>query len=122
MTLELMLKTLLLIGFFQADAEIYLHLTIEGPKHASAIAATLNMPRRQVYRSLKNLTEKRIVNAHSKRPQKFSATPFEEVLDMFKEATLHDAQRMEQNKTELLSAWHDLETGKKQNSGTLPAR
>ena len=111
MNLELMLKTLLLVGFFQTDAEIYLYLTIEGPKQARAIAQDLSMPRRNVYRSLKNLQEKRIVNVFQ-QTRKFSAAPFEDVLDMYKKATLSDAQRMEQSKKELLLAWQELRTAK----------
>jgi HTH-type transcriptional regulator, sugar sensing transcriptional regulator len=108
MNLELMLRTLVLVGFFQIDAEIYLHLTIEGPERAKAVAEAVKMPRSKVYRSLTRLREKRIVNATSQRPAEFSAAPFEEVLELFKKASLSDAEHMEQNRKRLLSVWQKM--------------
>jgi sugar-specific transcriptional regulator TrmB len=108
MNLETMLKTLALIGFFQSDAEIYLHLTLEGPKCAYTIAEKLKMPHSQVYRVLRRLGNKSIITVSAGHPMTFSAAPFEEVLDLFKKSTIEDAKHLEQNKKEILCIWQSI--------------
>jgi sugar-specific transcriptional regulator TrmB len=106
--LEIVLKTLVLIGFFQTDAQVYLHLTIEGPQQAKNIAQTLRMPNSRAYRVLYRLRSRGIVVASEQHPHSFAATPFEEVLEKFRKTTLKDAESMESCKKEILSTWNSL--------------
>jgi sugar-specific transcriptional regulator TrmB len=108
LTQEWILKTLRSLGFKQADAEVYVSLTENGSQEAREIAETLKMYKRQVYRSLKALQAKGIVNASTEHPAQFSAVSFEKVLDAFIKANIEEAKRMEQNRNELLTKWQTL--------------
>ena len=91
------------LGFKQADAEVYVSLTRNGSQKARDIADTLRTYKRQVYRSLRNLQDKGIVNASTERPARFSAISFEKVLDALIKANLDEAQRIEQEKEKILN-------------------
>jgi len=63
------------------------------------------MQKQQLYPCLKSLQNKGIITATCKHPVLFSAMPFEEVLDLFTKANIEEAERMIQNKEELLLTW-----------------
>jgi sugar-specific transcriptional regulator TrmB len=110
LTQEWTLKTLTSLGFKQADAEVYVSLIENGSQKARDIAGTLKTYTRQVYRSLKNLQAKGIVNASTERPAQFSALSFEKVLDALIKANMEEAKRTEQEKEKILSRWHAMIT------------
>lgn len=56
-------------------------------------------------RSLKSLQRKGIVRASQERPTRFSAVSFDKVLDQFIKANREEAQRIEENKEQILSMW-----------------
>jgi len=66
------------------------------------------MQKQQLYPRLKSLQSKGVVTATCKRPALFSAIPFENVLDLFTKANMEEAERMMQNKKELLSIWRSM--------------
>jgi sugar-specific transcriptional regulator TrmB len=103
-----MLRNLINLGFTQADAEVYVSLTEHGSQRAQEIATALKTYKRQVYRSLKNLQAKGIVNASTNRPAQFSAISFEKVLDILIKENVEEAKRVEKNKNELLTKWQTL--------------
>jgi sugar-specific transcriptional regulator TrmB len=96
------------LGFTQADAEVYVSLAEHGSQRAREIAEALKTYRQQVYRSLKNLKAKGIVNASTDHPAQFSAISFEKVLDLHMKANVEEARRVEQNRDELLTKWQTL--------------
>ena len=116
MNLKPILKTLMLIGFLQIDAEIYLYLAISGPQDAQNIAEALKIPNRQVYHSLKSLRQKQIVAALHGHPARYSASSFEEVLDRFKQLSIEDARRIEQKKQGALAIWRTIITNMEKQS------
>jgi sugar-specific transcriptional regulator TrmB len=65
---------------------------------------------RKVYRSLKNLRSKEIVNTTLKRPAQFSAVPFDKALNLLIQARLKEARYVEQNREEILSRWNSMMT------------
>jgi sugar-specific transcriptional regulator TrmB len=75
------------------------------------------MYKRQLYRSLKKLQNKGIVSATAEHSALFSAVPFEKVLDIFAKAKMEEAQRIEQNKEEILSIWQSMINGDLTRSG-----
>jgi len=105
---EKVLKTLESLGFAHADAQIYVLLGRKGPQKARGIANFLKMPKQTLYSAIKNLQAKGIVTATLDHPAKFSAVPFERVLDVFVKAKLDEAQRMEQDKKNILIDWHSI--------------
>jgi sugar-specific transcriptional regulator TrmB len=108
---ERVLKTIIDIGFSQADAQVYLFLSRKGPQKGRAISKALNMNKQQLYPCLKNLQNKGIVNATIEFPARFSAVPFEKVLDLFIRAKMEEAQRIQQSRERILSDWQSIAIG-----------
>jgi sugar-specific transcriptional regulator TrmB len=100
-----MVKTLESLGLKRLDAEVYVYLAQNYPQKARDIAEELETYKRQLYRSLKNLQLKGMVSASQERPARFSAVAFDKVLDQFIEADREEAQRVEENKEQILSMW-----------------
>ena len=105
MSKEWMLKTLESLGLKHLDAEVYVHLVQNDPQKARDIAEALETYKRQLYRSLKSLQRKGLVSASQERPARFSAVAFDKVLDQFIIENREEAQRIEENKEQLLSMW-----------------
>ncbi len=100
-----MLKTLVNLGFKQQDAEVYVYLALNGSKKAKDIATALKTYERQVYRSLRKLHAKEIVNATPEFPAIFSVVSLEKLLDLMAKASLEEARRIEQEKDGILRLW-----------------
>lgn len=111
MSQERALKALLDIGLTRMDSQVYMFLAKKGPQKGRDLFRGLKMSKPQLYRSLKTLQSKGIVSATFERPNRFFAVPFEKGLDMFIKAKTEEAQRMQQNKDEILSDWHSVEIG-----------
>ena len=105
LTQEWMLKTLVNLGFEQQDAEVYVYLALNGPKKAKDIATALKTYERQVYRSLKKLQNKEIVNATPDLPANFSVISLDKLLDLLARASLEEARRIEQERDRILRLW-----------------
>lgn len=105
---EKILKTLLSLGLAQLDAEVYIFLAKRGPTKAREMARALKISKQRLYPIIKNLQGKGIVNATLEHPARFSAIPFEKMLDLFVKAKMEEAQRIQQNKDEILSDWHSI--------------
>jgi sugar-specific transcriptional regulator TrmB len=110
MSQEEVLKTLSDLGLTKLDSKIYIYLAKKGPQKGKEISKALKVQRQQVYRSLKNLRSRAIVSATLERPARFSAVPFEKVLDLFIRAKLEEAQTIQQEKSKLLSSWQAIQT------------
>ena len=67
------------------------------------------MQKQQVYSSLKKLQSKAVVSATLEHPARFSAVPFENVLDLFIKAKLQEAQAIQHEKSKLLSSWQAMQ-------------
>ena len=91
------------LGLSQTDAEVYIYLATNGPKKAKAIVNYLNINRGQVYKSLKRLQNKGATISSDEHPIKFSAVPFEDVLDMLMKLKKEEAKVLLESKEELIS-------------------
>ena len=111
MSQEKVLKTLESVGLNQSDAQVYIFLGKRGAQKAKDIATALKMPKNLLYLALKNLQAKGVVNATLEKPARFSAEPFERVLDIFVGAKLEEAKKIETNKAEILSDWKSIAVG-----------
>jgi sugar-specific transcriptional regulator TrmB len=105
---EWMLKTLTALGFTETDAQVYVFLTTEGPQQAKDIAEALRIYKRKLYRGLRKLQKKGLVNANQEHPSQFSAVSFDKILDLLIKTHLKEAQRIEQEKEEILNQWHSI--------------
>lgn len=105
---EMLLKTLVSLGFKEVDAEIYLLLAREGPQQGRSIAEALELYKQQLYRSLKRLQKKGVVNASLEHPARFSAIALEKVIDFLIESKKEQALALQESKEELLSKWQSM--------------
>lgn len=105
MSQEKVYRTLVSFGLTRTDAKVYIYLAKEGPREGKDLCNYLNMQKQQLYHCLKSLQSKGVVTATCKRPVLFSAIPFEEVLNLAIKANIEEAERMIQNREEILSKW-----------------
>jgi len=105
---EKVLETLRSLGLTKTDAQIYVFLGRKGPQKAMEISKSLKMPRQTLYLAIKNLKSKGIVTQTLEHPAKFSALPFEKVLDLFVKAKTDEVQRIEQERKSLLLDWQSI--------------
>lgn len=108
MSQEWIIRTLVGLGLKRTDAKVYLFLAKTGPQKARDITNALKIYKQQLYRSLKNLRAKGMVNATLEHPARFSAVSLEKALDLFIKAKREEAQNIEQNKDEILSIWQSI--------------
>jgi sugar-specific transcriptional regulator TrmB len=101
-------KTLINLGFTAIDVDVYIHLTREGPRKISEIAPALKLHTRRLYRILKRLQSKGIVEISKEYADSFSAVPFEKVLDLLIKANLEEAKSLIKNEKDLLSSWRSI--------------
>lgn len=108
MSQEKILNALVKLGFTQWDAKVYVILAKRGPMKAKDASKALKISKQRLYPLIKNLQSKGIVNSTLERPARFSAVPFEKVLDLFVKAKMEQAQRIKRNRAELLSDWQAI--------------
>jgi HTH-type transcriptional regulator, sugar sensing transcriptional regulator len=92
------LKTLIGLGLTRLDSQIYICLAKKGPQKGNEISKNLKIQKQQLYRSLKNLQTKGIVDASLEHPARFSAVTFDKVVDIFVNAKMAEASRIQENK------------------------
>jgi sugar-specific transcriptional regulator TrmB len=68
----------------------------------------LKLYKQQLYRSLKRLQKKGVINASLERPARFSAVPLEKILDFSIEAKKEQALALQESREDLLSRWRIL--------------
>jgi sugar-specific transcriptional regulator TrmB len=105
---EQLLNTFVALGFDEVDARIYVFLAKKGMQKACDINTALKLTKQQFYPSIKRLQSKGIVNSTMEHPARFSAMPFEKVLDFFIRTKNEETRRLEQSKSEILSNWQNL--------------
>ena len=108
MSLERVLKTLEAFGLSRVDSEVYLYLAKKGPKKGREVAIALQIPKQQLYPSLKNLKNKGIISVSIDRPTLFSALAFEKVLELLIAIRVDQAKAIKETKKELLKSWRAM--------------
>ena len=105
---EQLLRILVDLGIKRLDAEIYLYLATTGPKKGQAVSNELKISKTQVYRSLKELQSKGMVNSSSEYPASFSAVLFDKVSDLLVRTKKEQIKALKASKEELLSTWRSI--------------
>ncbi|HLN46029.1 MAG TPA: helix-turn-helix domain-containing protein [Candidatus Sulfotelmatobacter sp.] len=108
MSQEQVVKTLLGFKLTRVDCKVYIYLAKRGPQKGYELSEKLGIQKQQLYRSLKNLQSKGIVNATLEHPAIFSAVSFDKVVDIFIKTKVAEAQRIQENKSEILSNWQTI--------------
>lgn len=105
---EQLLRILVDLGIKRLDAEVYLYLATGEPKKGREISNELKINKQQLYRSLKKLQSKGMVNASPEYPAHFSAVLFDKFIDLLIKAKKEQAKTLQASKEELLSSWRSL--------------
>jgi sugar-specific transcriptional regulator TrmB len=100
-----MIKTLENLNFKTLYAEVYVLLALNGPKKAKNIADTLKTNKRQVYRILKELHRREIIQTSPDLRGQYSAISFDKLLDILIQSNMEEANRMEDKKEEIIALW-----------------
>ena len=103
-----LVKILQNYGMDGEESQIYVHLLIQGPEGAGAIAKRLGINRVKAYRILKRLEGKGMVEAVLGRPVKYLATPLEEIVNRFIEDEKKRIRLMEAERKKLLEAYERI--------------
>jgi len=102
------LKALQSLGLSQTEARIYVFLEKSGSHEDVDIAQALKVNTKRLVISLKNLQDKKIVQASVQQAVEFSAVPFEKAIDLLIEVKKEKAKSLQERKMELLASWQSL--------------
>ena len=108
MSQEWLISALIGLGLKRIDAQVYVFLAKAGPQKAKAIISQQGIYKQKLCPSLKTLQGKGMVTAINERPTLFSAVSLEKIIDQFIIAKKEEAQRIQQNKEEILSSWQSM--------------
>lgn len=107
---ENILKILKNFGLTEKEAEIYIFLSRHGVQRSGEIAKGIKTHRAEVYRMLKSLQTKGLVESTLEAPIRFTTVPFEAAIDSFITTKREEAALVESAKRDLLEDWN-LVTG-----------
>ena len=96
------------LGLSQPEAQIYVFLEKNGAQKNRNIAKALKIRANELIVSLKNLQDKKIVQASTQQTIEFSAVPFEKAIDLLIEVKKEKAQSLQERKMELLASWQSM--------------
>jgi sugar-specific transcriptional regulator TrmB/CBS domain-containing protein len=102
------MKVLRDLGLSRREAEVYIFLSRRGPQGAGSVSTMLKIERVQTYRALKSLQEKGIVDATLETPTRFSAVPFDGLLNSLITTRKSRILELEAQREALASYWKNL--------------
>ena len=105
---EQLLRILVDLGIKRLDAQVYLCLATSGPKKGRTVSNELKISKMQLYRSLRELQSRGMVNSSSEYPARFSAVLFDKFLDRLIKVKREQAKTLQASKKEILSSWRSL--------------
>ena len=96
------------LGLTEKEIEVYVFLTKYGALKGLDIAKRIKKHKAQVYNILKNLQTKGLVEPTIEFPARFTAVPFEKIIDLSVEAKREEAAFIENAKKEIISHWSSI--------------
>ena len=100
------------LGLSAQEAKVYLYLSKSGTQKAIEISKYLKIHKVEVYRFLKNLENKGLVESTLERPTRFAAAPFEEVLDDLISKRRKITTALQDQKEKILRHWDAMNVEK----------
>jgi sugar-specific transcriptional regulator TrmB len=113
---ELIKKALRSFGLTEKEAEIYIFLAKHGVLKGGEISKQTKTQKALVYRILKSLQTKGLVESTLESPARFMAVSFEKVIDMNIRTKQEEAAHIATQKKDLLNYWQNI----KKNEPELP--
>ena len=95
-------------GLTEKEVSTYIFLAKHGPLKGGEIAKTTKTQKAQVYRTLKSLQNKGLVEATLEAPTRFTAIQFENFIDMSIKAKQEEAALLRNTKNELVNDWKKI--------------
>jgi sugar-specific transcriptional regulator TrmB len=95
-------------GLTEKETQIYIFLAKHGAQGGREIASGTKTAKSVVYRKLKSLQRKGFVESSLEYPVRYSAVPFETILDLNIRAKHEEARKMENSKRSLLTDWSKI--------------
>lgn len=113
------IKTLRDFGLTENESKVYIFLAKRGIIKAGEVSTSLKMHKAQVYHILKNLQSKGVVELTLEFPMRFTAVPFEKVIELLIKAKKEEASFLENKKKDMLAYWKTINVEK---STSLPEK
>jgi sugar-specific transcriptional regulator TrmB len=95
-------------GLTEKESEVYIFLSRKGTQKCGEIAIGMKRHKAQIYRLLKILETKGLVESTLESPVRFNPVPFQRILDLTIKARLDEAATMEKSRKELVDYWQSL--------------
>ena len=108
MSEEIIKKVLREFGLTDSESEVYIFLAKHRALKGGDIAKRLEAHRAEVYRSLKSLQGRGMVETTLESPTRFMAVPFERIIDLHVKAKRREAALLESAKKDLLGHWKSI--------------
>jgi sugar-specific transcriptional regulator TrmB len=96
------------LGLTEKEIEVYIFLTKHGALKGLELTKRIKKHKAQVYNILKNLQAKGLVEPTIEFPARFTAVPFEKVIDLSVQAKREEAAFIENAKKEIMSHWSSI--------------
>lgn len=101
-------KALKIFGATEKEAQVYIFLAKRGIQKTDYIAKQTKTNRGLVYRILKNLQEKGLVQSTLEYPVRYAAVPLQKVVDAFIKSRKEEVAQIEEEKSDLISTWNRI--------------
>ena len=108
MSKEVIKETLRNFGLTEKEAEIYLFIAKYGAQTSGEIAKKSKTHRPHIYRIIKRLQKKGVIESTLESPARFTITPFERIIDNNIKAKHQEAVLLEKAKDSLLTDWKNI--------------
>lgn len=109
-------KTLRTLGLTDKESEVYILLSRTDALKGSEVSKQLRMHKAQVYNILKILQKKGMAEMALESPARFTAAPFENILNSFIRQKKDEAAIVEKEKDALLTSWEHIRFAKPASS------
>ena len=109
MSAESINKVLKDFGLTEKEAEIYIFLAKHGTLKGGELVTHTKTHRGLVYRILKSFQTKGLVETSAETPVRFTAIPFERILDANIKAKREEAEQIEKAREHLLEDWRHIQ-------------
>lgn len=109
---EVILKVLSDCGLTETESKVYLFLAKSGVQKVRDVSVNMKMHKAQVYRILTDLEARGMVEKTFESPMRFTALPFEELLNLCIEIKRNEANALENEKDRLVTVWKAFEIEK----------
>jgi sugar-specific transcriptional regulator TrmB len=105
---ETIKNTLKNVGLTEKESQVYIFLAKHGVLKGGEIAKQTKTNKAEIYRILKSLQKKGLVESTLESPVRFTAVSFEKVLDSSIKAKQDEAAQIEKTKEEILAYWKNI--------------